>query len=77
MNARAAGQQFTYAFDDIGNRQSASRGGDHTRSNLRRANYTAAARFAPGCRSYTVMAAALKGPHHTGRPALGIQANGT
>jgi RHS repeat-associated protein len=36
-----AGQQFTYNFDDIGNRKSAASGGDATGSNLRSANYTA------------------------------------
>ena len=36
-----AGQQFTYNFDDIGNRQSAASGGDGTGSNLRTANYAA------------------------------------
>jgi RHS repeat-associated protein len=35
-----AGQQFTYNFDDIGNRQSTASGGDQTGSNLRPANYT-------------------------------------
>ena len=34
-----AGQQFTYNFDDIGNRQSTASGGDATGSNLRTANY--------------------------------------
>jgi len=36
-----AGQQFTYNFDDIGNRQSTASGGDATGSNLRTANYAA------------------------------------
>jgi RHS repeat-associated protein len=36
-----AGEQFTYAFDDIGNRSSTSRGGDQTGSNLRSASYYA------------------------------------
>lgn len=36
-----AGQQFTYNFDDIGNRESTASGGDATGSNLRPANYTA------------------------------------
>ena len=36
-----AGQQFTYNFDDIGNRKSTASGGDATGSNLRSANYTA------------------------------------
>ena len=35
-----AGQQFTYNFDDIGNRKSAARGGDASGANLRSANYT-------------------------------------
>jgi YD repeat-containing protein len=35
-----AGQQFTYNFDDIGNRQSNASGGDQTGNNLRSANYT-------------------------------------
>jgi RHS repeat-associated protein len=35
-----AGQQFTYAFDDIGNRQSAAFGGDASGGNLHSANYT-------------------------------------
>ena len=36
-----AGQQFTYNFDDIGNRQSTATGGNPTGANLRPANYTA------------------------------------
>lgn len=36
-----AGQQFTYDFDDIGNRQSTGSGGDASGNNLRRAGYTA------------------------------------
>jgi YD repeat-containing protein len=36
-----AGQQFTYDFDDIGNRQSTAAGGDASGKNLRSANYTA------------------------------------
>jgi len=36
-----AGQQFEYAFDDIGNRTSTKAGGDQTGSNLRSATYTA------------------------------------
>jgi RHS repeat-associated protein len=36
-----AGEQFTYAFDDIGNRTSTARGGDQTGSNLRSASYYA------------------------------------
>ena len=36
-----AGEQFTYAFDDIGNRTSTARGGDQTGSNLRSAAYYA------------------------------------
>lgn len=35
-----AGQQFTYNFDDIGNRTNAAFGGDQTGANLRTANYT-------------------------------------
>lgn len=35
-----AGQQFVYAFDDIGNRTSTQTGGDDTGNNLRLANYT-------------------------------------
>jgi RHS repeat-associated protein len=35
-----AGQQFEYAFDDIGNRKVAASGGDQWGSNLRYANYT-------------------------------------
>jgi YD repeat-containing protein len=34
-----AGQQFGYAFDDIGNRVSTTAGGDDTGANLRSANY--------------------------------------
>jgi len=36
-----AGQQFEYLFDDIGNRLSASSGGDETGANLRVQAYTA------------------------------------
>jgi hypothetical protein len=36
-----AGQQFEYAFDDIGNRKSAGRGGDGDGRNLRYKNYQA------------------------------------
>ena len=36
-----AGEQFEYAFDDIGNRRSASRGGDQWGANLRYATYSA------------------------------------
>jgi hypothetical protein len=36
-----AGQQFGYAFDDIGNRTSTLAGGDENGANLRSANYTA------------------------------------
>ena len=36
-----AGQQFTYNFDDIGNRKSTAAGGDGSGLNLRTANYTA------------------------------------
>jgi hypothetical protein len=36
-----AGQQFTYIFDDIGNRQFTASGGDASGNNLRAANYTA------------------------------------
>ena len=36
-----AGQQFGYAFDDIGNRTSAKAGGDQNGANLRSANYSA------------------------------------
>ena len=36
-----AGQQFGYAFDTIGNRQSTAAGGDQTGANLRSASYTA------------------------------------
>jgi len=36
-----AGQQFTYDFDDIGNRQSTASGGDPSGANLRPANYSA------------------------------------
>ena len=35
-----AGQQFTYDFDDIGNRRSAASGGDAIGANLRSASYT-------------------------------------
>ena len=35
-----AGQQFTYNFDDIGNRKSTASGGDASGNNLRTANYT-------------------------------------
>lgn len=35
------GEQFTYAFDDIGNRKSTGVGGDETASNLRSSTYTA------------------------------------
>jgi len=36
-----AGQQFTYSFDDIGNRKTTAAGGDQTGGNLRSATYTA------------------------------------
>ena len=36
-----AGQQFEYAFDDIGNRQSTKEGGDQWGANLRSASYSA------------------------------------
>jgi RHS repeat-associated protein len=36
-----AGQQFTYNFDDIGNRKSTAAGGDASGNNLRSANYAA------------------------------------
>ena len=36
-----AGQQFDYAFDDIGNRTSTKVGGDATGGNLREADYSA------------------------------------
>jgi YD repeat-containing protein len=36
-----AGQQFTYNFDDIGNRKSTASGGDASGNNLRSANYAA------------------------------------
>lgn len=36
-----AGQQFEYAFDDIGNRTSTGQGGDQNGSNLRSASYSA------------------------------------
>ena len=36
-----AGQQFTYGFDDIGNRKSTAAGGDQYGANLRYASYTA------------------------------------
>ena len=35
-----AGQQFTYGFDDIGNRTNTASGGDSSGANLRSANYT-------------------------------------
>jgi hypothetical protein len=35
-----AGQQFTYNFDDIGNRKTTASGGDSSGANLRSANYT-------------------------------------
>ena len=35
-----AGQQFDYAFDDIGNRKQTKSGGDQSGANLRPANYT-------------------------------------
>src|SRR5437899_781262 len=35
-----AGQQFEYAFDDIGNRTSTKAGGDQNGANLRLANYS-------------------------------------
>ena len=35
-----AGQQFTYGFDDIGNRTNTASGGDASGANLRSANYT-------------------------------------
>src|SRR5437016_8354737 len=38
---RVAGQQFGYAFDTTGNRQSTTSGGDQTGANLRPASYTA------------------------------------
>lgn len=38
--APVAGQQFEYAFDDIGNRTSSAAGGDQTGGNLRSAAYT-------------------------------------
>jgi len=34
-----AGQQFEYAFDDIGNRTSTKAGGDAAGANLRKASY--------------------------------------
>ena len=37
----AAGQQFEYAFDDIGNRTSTAQGGDQFGGSLRTANYSA------------------------------------
>ena len=43
-----AGEQFTYAFDDIGNRAGTARGGDQTGSNLRSASY-----FANALNQYT------------------------
>lgn len=36
-----AGQQFTYGFDDIGNRKTTARGGDQNGANLRSATYWA------------------------------------
>src|SRR5438876_12457185 len=36
-----AGQQFEYGLDDMGNRKSASSGGNQWGANLRYANYTA------------------------------------
>jgi len=36
-----AGQQFTYNFDDIGNRKTTANGGDASGANLRSANYAA------------------------------------
>ncbi len=36
-----AGEQFTYGFDTIGNRQSSGQGGDQNGANLRPASYTA------------------------------------
>ena len=36
-----AGRQFTYDFDDVGNRTSTASGGDSSGNNLRTANYTA------------------------------------
>jgi len=35
-----AGEQFEYSFDDIGNRNYAASGGDHSGANLRYQNYT-------------------------------------
>lgn len=35
-----AGQQFEYAFDDIGNRTSTKAGGDETGAGLRSASYS-------------------------------------
>jgi RHS repeat-associated protein len=40
-NTPVAGEQFEYTFDDIGNRQSASIGGDQLGGNLRSASYSA------------------------------------
>ena len=40
-NTVVAGQQFGYAFDDIGNRKQTKAGGDATGANQRGANYTA------------------------------------
>jgi RHS repeat-associated protein len=37
---QVSGQQFTYNFDDIGNRKSTASGGDSSGSNLRSATYT-------------------------------------
>jgi len=38
--ARLAGQQYHYSYDDLGNRESASYGGDDGGNNLRTINYT-------------------------------------
>jgi hypothetical protein len=38
-----AGQQFAYAYDDIGNRTTSSAGGDDTGANLRSSTYTSTA----------------------------------
>src|SRR5438093_12147489 len=52
--APVEGQQFEYAFDDIGNRKSTKTGGDSTGANLRSATYSAnnlneyASRTVPG-----------------------------
>jgi RHS repeat-associated protein len=40
-NAAVAGQQFEYAFDDLGNRTQTKAGGDAAGANLRSASYTA------------------------------------